>query len=253
VSDPEVSSGGSQILRHEHIDRAFVPGRPALNADEVEKHISRIVGEPATVFHEIVSHLIHLDVNIVRPAPGRDWWTLFTVGMSALPMSVPEGRDDFRFAELVMKLPASWKVDEMQVTPPPEDMAAPYWPIRGLKDLARLPHDYNTFLAYGHTIPNGDPPSPLAEGTALCAWLILPLLGVPSDLQASRLSDGNILNLYSVHAIYRDELELKLSRGTDALLDAFDRAHVSEVLDPTRKSSVADDRRRGLGGLFGRG
>ena len=252
MSDDEISPGGSEILRHEHIDRPFVPGRPAPNAEEVEEHISRVVGEAGTVFHEIVSDLIHLDVNIVRPAPGRHWWTLFTAGMSALPMSVPEGRGDLRFAELVIKLPASWKIDQMQVTPPRQDMEAMYWPIRGLKNLARLPHDYHTFLGSGHTVPNGDPPVPLAKETALCAWLILPLLGVPSDLQASRLSNDSVLNLYAVHAIHRDELELKLSKGTSALLDAFDRAHVTAVLDPARPSSVASDRRRGLRGLFGR-
>ena len=252
VSDTEVTNGGSQVLRHEHVDRAFVLGRPAPNVDEVEAHISRVAGEPETVFHEIASDLIHLDVHIVRPAPGRDWWTLFTVGMSALPMTVPEGRDELRFAELVLKLPSSWKVEEMKVTPPSSaDMEAMYWPIRGLKYLARLPHDYGTFLAYGHTVPNGDPPQPLATGTALCAWLILPLLDVPREIQASRLSDGTVLNLYSVHAIHRDELELKLSRGMGVLLDAFDRALVSEVLDPARPSSVPAERGRGLRSLFG--
>jgi hypothetical protein len=252
VSDREVSSGGSEILRHKASSRAFTAGIPAPNAEEVEAYISRAVGEPATVFHEIVSDLIHLDVNIVRPAPGRDWWTLFTVGMSALPMTVPEGRDDLKFAELVLKLPASWRIDALQVTPPPADLESIYWPIRGLKNLARIPHDYNTFLAYGHSIPNGDPPEPFADGTALCAWLIVPLLGMPDELQGTPLSDGSILNLYAIHAIYRDELDLKLARGTDALLDAFDRTNLSEVLDPTRPSSVAGEPKRGLRGLFGR-
>ena len=251
MSDREVSPGGSELLRHEANARDFVPGRPPPNAEEVEEHISRVVGEPATVFHEIVSDLIHLDVHIVRPSPGADWWTLFTVGMSALPMNVPEGHEDLRFAELVIKLPASWKVDELQITPPPADLETVYWPIRGLKDLARLPHDYNTFLGYGHTVPNGDPPVPFADGTAMCAWLILPILGVPPDVQASRLSDGGVLNLYAVHAIYRDELDLKLSGGTGALLDAFDRGHVGEVLNPTRPSSVGN-KTGGLRGLFGR-
>jgi hypothetical protein len=251
VSDSEVSPGGSAILRHEASERDFVPGRPAPNAEEVEEHIARVVGEPATVFHEIVSDLIHLDVHIVRPGPGRDWWTLFTVGMSAMPMNVPAGREELQFAELVIKLPASWKVDQMQVTPPPSDLESMYWPIRGLKNLARLPHDYNTFLAYGHTIPNGDPPEPLAAGTGLCAWLILPLLGVPPDVQAGRLSNGSVLNVYAVHALYRDELELKLANGTDSLLDAFDLAHVSEVLDPHRPSSASTNK-GGLRGLFGR-
>lgn len=27
-----------------------------------------------------------------------------------------------------------------------------YWPIKLLKQLARFPHEYNTWLGYGHTI-----------------------------------------------------------------------------------------------------
>jgi hypothetical protein len=85
-------------------------------------------------------------------------------------------------------------------------------------------------------VPNGDPPEPLAEATGLCAWLILPLLGTSNELQ---LNGGTTMDLYALHAIHRDELELKLSQGTDALLDRFDRARLSEVLDPSRPSTAA--------------
>ena len=39
--------------------------------------------------------------------------------------------------------------------------------------LARLPHQYDSFLSYGHTIPTGDPPVPYADDTELCCALIL--------------------------------------------------------------------------------
>jgi hypothetical protein len=58
-----------------------------------------------------------------------------------------------------------------------------YWPIRLLKGLGRLPHEYSTFLWYGHTIPNGDPPEPYAEGTNLCCALITPPVLAPDDFE----------------------------------------------------------------------
>ena len=40
-----------------------------------------------------------------------------------------------------------------------------YWPYRMLKELARLPHEFDTFLWKGHTVPNGDPPQPYGPNT----------------------------------------------------------------------------------------
>jgi hypothetical protein len=54
------------------------------------------------------------------------------------------------------------------------------------------------------------------------------------------------VHLYVLHALHLEELTLKLNRGTDALLEAFDRAGVPEVLDLQRRSSV----RRKLFGIF---
>jgi hypothetical protein len=47
--------------------------------------------------------------------------------------------------------------------------------------------------------------------------------------------------------IHANEMDLKLEKGSDELIDMFDRVEVSELLDPNRPS-VALRRRR----LFGR-
>jgi hypothetical protein len=98
----------------------------------------------------------------------------------------------------------------------------------------------------GHTIPNGDPPTPFALGTRLCGWLLLPPVGVPDEAQTVKLSDGRTVNLFVLHALYLEELSLKLNQGVDPLLEAFDRTGVSEVLTLDRKPAVG----RKLFGLF---
>lgn len=163
-------------------------------------------------------------------------------------MTVPEGADHLARAELILKLPSSWRIDTIQVSPISEkDESTWYWPVRELKWLARLPHNYQTWLSIGHTVPNGDQPEPFASDTQLCAWLILPPIG-ESDMQSFTLSDGNIINLYVVHGLFKDELELKLNEGTAALLDRFDAAELTEVLDPRRKPVIPRKRF----GFFGR-
>ena len=70
---------------------------------------------------------------------------------------VPEDAGAETRAELMIALPAEWKLADSQL----EDERW-YWPIRNLKALARLPHEYETWLGFGHTVPNGDPPEPYA-------------------------------------------------------------------------------------------
>src|SRR5262249_55781013 len=91
-------------------------------------------------------------------------------------------------------------------------------------------HEHQTWLGMGHTIPNGDPAKPFAPGTELCAWLLLPPVRVPNEAQEVALADGRRVHLYVLHALFLDELSLKLSKGTNALLDAFSRVDKPETL-----------------------
>ncbi len=242
----ERSPGGSDILRYEIRDRPWTPPAATEATQEIERHFSRFFGEAKTVFHELVSELVHIDVHVIEPRPERNWWTLFTTGMSDRPMTVPRGAEAFRFAELVLALPPEWRVDALRVTPPPADLERWHWPIRWLKQLARFPHEHDTWLGSGHTMPNGDPPRPLAPDTSLCCWLLLPPITVPKEGWTVPLADGRTVCLYSLHALHLEEMSLKLKAGTDALLDEFERHHVAEVLDTARRSSV----RKKLFGLF---
>lgn len=68
-------------------------------------------------------------------------------------MTVPDPEVP-RYAELVISLPPFWPLDEQSWRDERH-----YWPVRLLKTLGRLPHEYDTWLGVGHTIPNGDPRS----------------------------------------------------------------------------------------------
>lgn len=245
--DPqEKTPSGAPVYRHDK-EQPFTGADPGPETlAEVERHLATHFGEPGNVFHELISHLVHIDLHVVDPGPERDHWTIFTTGMSNLPMTVPGGAEEFRFAELVLKLPASWQLDKLKVTPTPEDLEQWYWPLRWLKILARLPHEYKTWLGFGHTVPNGDPPQPFVPGTKLCGFILLPPISVPAEARVAKLSDGRAVHLFAVHALHLEELTLKLTKGTGALLDAFENANISEVLDPGRPSCV----QRKLFGLF---
>ena len=232
----EISESGSPILRHAERTKPFDPViGDGEHIDSVTEHIERHIGEVTMVFHELVSDLVHIDVHHVPPEPGRDFHTLITTGMSKKPMTVPEGAEEFRFAELVLCLPADWKLTR-------EDFAdeANYWPIRLLKTLARLPHEYDTWLGPGHSIPNGgEQPEPYAKSTRFCCAMIVPAIRFGKDFLRLETADERTINFYSVWPLLADETEFKLKQGYDELLDRLLSRDVTDVIDVQRQSVVA--------------
>ncbi len=243
---PERSPGGSTIHRYTPRNRPLELARgEAPHAAELEAHVERHFGKITSVFHELISDLVHVDVHVIPPTGYRPQWTLFTTGMSGRAMKVPPSANGYELAELMIHLPPDWPVDttpDAQV----QETAESFWPIQVLKFLARFPHEYDTWLGFGHTVPNGDPAEPYAPGTALAGALLLPPLNVPEDARAVKLQDGRKVHLYTVHFLTPEEMSFKLNRGTDALLALFDEHKVSEVLDPKRASTV----KRRLFGVF---
>jgi hypothetical protein len=236
----EVTPGGSEVFRHEPREREFEPamGDPDL-VEAVGDHLESCFGAEPSVFHELVSDLVHVDVHAVPPSGDRSWTTLVTTGMAEKPMTVPEGLEDARFAELVLALPEGWPLEQEAF-----DDESNYWPIRLLKTLARVPHEFDTFLWYGHTVPNGDPPEPYAPNTELCCAFIAPVLRAPEEFRRLELPDGRIVAFYGVVPLYEDEMRYKLEQGSDALVDLFDEAGVTELIDPERPSVAP--RKRGF-------
>ena len=200
----------------------------------IEQHIGKAFGPVETVFHELVSPDIHVDICMVPPSEKRDYYTLVTMGMGAHRMNVPAELAEYKLerAELAIALPPDWKLDQDSL----KDERW-YWPIGLLKVLARLPIAEDTWLGFGHTM---DKQSPFAEGTELCAAI---LVG-PQDVvweggEICILPGGEEVNFYQVIPLYRDEMEYKLAHDADALLDKM--AGVSFVVDPSRRDVLAKD------------
>ena len=239
----ERTASGQPIYRHQATDGSWQPPAHVDPAQRtaIEQHYETFLGPSEAVWHEIVSHLVHIDVFMWTPTDERPMYTFATVGMSDKPVTVPKGalaEGRTALAELVVCLPPSWPVPtDLQDTSPWDDADA-YFPIRWLKQLARLPHEYQTWLGSGHTIPNADPPEPFARSTQLCGWVLLPPITLPKPAHHLDLPGGRRLDVLGIVALHGDEMDAKLAHGTESLLDGFDRHGVSELLDIGRPSSL---------------
>ncbi|QZN79554.1 suppressor of fused domain protein [Stenotrophomonas sp. DR822] len=231
----DVSPGGSPILVHSR-EKDFTPAQGESHIEEISAYIERHLGPISGVFHEIISDIVHIDVHVVPATDECPYLRLVTSGMSDLPMAVPDEVDAPRHMELMVTLPADWPITQDAF----EDERN-YWPVRLLKTLARLPHEYDTWLGFGHTIPNGHPSEPYAPGVGFDGAIVLPPVTTPDDFGTLALEDGTTIEFMAIVPLYPEEMDLKLKKDSETLLDRFDAKNIQDVIQPGR-TNVAKKR-----------
>jgi len=238
-SDMETSPAGSPIYRHAERTSEFeLAIGDEQNIELISDHIQQHIGPVAMVFHELISDLIHIDVHWVKPTEDKPYHTLITSGMSDRPMTVPSGAEEFRYSEVMISLPPDWPLDMDSFKNEQH-----YWPVRWLKMLARFPHEYDSWLCFGHTLPSDDPPQPYADNTQLCCALLLGPLLTGEEFGTLKVSEDKTIRFLSFVPIYPEELELKLNQGLDPLLERFEKHRVTELLDVQRINVCAKKKR----------
>jgi hypothetical protein len=222
------SKGGSRLLKYGDQKSAgstlgFTEESTLELTEAREKAYEQMFGEPESVYHEMLPLVPHIDVYRYSPSENRRFYTLVTGGMSDLPMNSPEALgSECRRAELVFY--ASEGRDEYQEL---------------LRCLAHFPHDNNTWLHWGHTMPNGSPPEPLFGSRSLNSFFFMASIVRPdSELGQSLVFQGDPVHLVWCVPVSSAECELKLEHGADALYDLFDRRDHPFVFTGDRRSYV---------------
>lgn len=231
MSKDEKTKGGSRIIRHKLPKKTdkFALGDSKL-IESIEKHIKTHIGESETVLHEVVSAGIHLDIHVVLPSKKRKFCTLVTSGMSERPMNVPkdiEDREKWQYCELVTCLPAYWNMSKEDF-----EKEENYWPIRLLKTIARIPSEFDSWISFGHTIPNEEPFAPSTD--MMCGYVTFPYLFEP-EFFTLKYKEREV-HFFYMFPLYKEEMDLKLEKGVDALEELFGENDVSFVVDPKREN-----------------
>ena len=180
--------------------------------EEVDKYIGETFGEFPTVLHEIVSPDIHLDVCVIPPTNEEPYYKLVTMGAGAYKMNVPEQWQDYNieYAEYVICLPQDWNIQSKNETD--------YWPIRVLKNVARLPIWCDTWLAFGHTTQADEEGTAYASNTRFNSVVLDRATDQMGDIRL-KMSSGKVINFYQIVPLYPEELKFKLENNAEALFD----------------------------------
>lgn len=178
-----------------------------------------------------------VDIEILYPTTEEPFYVIHTLGMSATPMTYPEGTEsgDVResYSELCLMLPSDWPFAHDRILSMGERAA---WPLRMIRDLAKFPHAHHLWMSYGFILPNSESNEPFTTESDLCGVLMVQFDGELGELT---LDDGIIIQLLMPVLLYADELEAYDRLGPDALIERIlDCTHESFLLD-LHRSHVA--------------
>ncbi|MCZ2393787.1 MAG: suppressor of fused domain protein [Chitinophagales bacterium] len=176
---------------------------------------------------------LRIDIYHILPNENRNYHLLVSSGMSRFAMNTPEGYEKYKYGELAILLPKEWDLSQEGLKNPNN-----YWPILWLKNLARIPKQHDTWLCYGHSIPNGSPSRPIAN-TNFEGVVIIDSITLPEDFQEMKLGEDS-LYIYTVIPVYPEEMHYKVNNGIDKLLDAFSNAQVPDIVYADRNNSIED-------------
>ncbi|HEX8464300.1 MAG TPA: suppressor of fused domain protein [Abditibacterium sp.] len=185
---------------------------------ELELHLEKHAGPIETRWENML---------LVRATEERQCHVVVTDHLSDEPMI--GCKSEWKWAELCALLPSDWPLDPAQWENPEFG-----WPARELQRLVSVARESETWLGFGHTVPNGDPPQPFAPSTEQCASFLLPPLELSPSFARLRLSDGEILNFWAIVPIYAGELALKVNQKAPSLIEKLSTKGVSDLIDPTR-------------------
>jgi hypothetical protein len=129
---------------------------------------------------------------------------------------------------LLIALPEDWPITEVALKD-----EANWWPIRWLKLVGRLPHENESWIWWGHTIPNGDPPEPIAN-TKFVGVMLSPPYWLPRDFFELTTKSGETITFYALIPLFAEEMKLKLEKGFDELEARFEKQDINFVIDAKR-------------------
>lgn len=195
---------------------------------EILDYITEQFGPINNTISEIIpGSRVAVDIQVILPSKERDFITLVTTGMSDFAMDDSEDSKGSKYAELVLKLPANWKISKDEMT-----NESNYWPLKWLRMVAHIPHRYDGWLEEGVILPNGEPPISFASNTVLSCILI----NKSKEMRSFIDSENRIINFYTLIPIYTEERMTALQKGYEYLIEKFNEFGISDVLDIKREN-----------------
>ncbi len=214
----------------------------------VGDHCEKLFGKSDVVYHEENSDFVRIDVHRFGPDPVSGLVTFVTSGMAEKPMNVPargQNAESFRYTELILQMPAELE----------EEYGKPgKWPFMMLRNLARMPHQVETWLWAGHTV--GDHPAVPFPGSHLSVAVLYPSFLLPPESWSFTMDDGRFITLLTLGFLTDEERAYSKAHYQEGFFDEMERRgrEIEEFLifDPDRPSLFSSGKAKPKWKFWGR-
>ncbi len=187
---------------------------------------SENIGKPSPLtLQQILPTENAIEICKIGPARSRPFLTLFTKGLSKIPLVDPTNADQIMHSEIFIQLPAPWDADRW-------DHPNDFWPIQWLNLLANKAASEKCGLGWPIAVACREKnPRPLAPNTKMDSVLLIPMHKVESN-------DGPDIHLYQMVPLYPEERVMEKNQGAKALMDALSKAKAPLIVDVNRKNAA---------------
>ncbi|MDR0999383.1 MAG: suppressor of fused domain protein [Clostridiales bacterium] len=241
-------------LKSLFIGRGYRSRGSASEQIKIIEHFEKYFGKAE---YKLVGDTDGIDIYVIPATREHACNTLFTVGMSVRPMTVPEGMEGYEYCELMMHLPFYWNIDHK-----PEN----YWPVEWLRSIAEYPATLDTWLFYGTLLPlaplgetaSSDALDGAAEGytyrqsdsfsanTRMSRWAVGATRMLPAESERDAfitvdVGDNKLVYCLTLLPLHEDEARFLHRHGAEQLFDLFDDHEISDIIIPARKSVFTVD------------
>jgi uncharacterized protein len=195
--------------------------------NELEVYINNNYGKIDITMGELIpGGAVSISLNIIPASETKDFITIITSGMSDLPMGTSEND----YAEFVIRLPKTWPVSQKDWE---NDSFS--WPAKWLKKIGYFFHEYDEVIYEGMILPNGHEPqsaTPFDETTGLSCFLLV------NDNPKEKFTDENddIVNIYRMIPIYKEEYIIAEQKGYLYLLEKLEEKNMNYIFDLNREN-----------------
>ena len=201
---------------------------------QLENFVKNKYGEYTSVYHELYSPDIHLDILVVPPSKKDNYYKLITKGMEAYQMNVPNALKDHDIdrAELVIYLPPDWDFNQ-------KDNG---WVISLLKVIARTPIFENGWIGYGQTFSqNVEGTIPYSPNTTFSNAILFDSNDYLKDKNELYMQSKGRINFFQVVPIYREEMIYAKLNGAENLSEILSKEFKQPIVNNFRKNCCEEE------------
>lgn len=234
------------------------PALRVITKKDFEEHIQKQLGPVKKVIQDSSRLFTEVDLYHIGPNKNINANTIITKGNSYFKMSAPSSVDS-AYAELILHLPADWKVSEDMFND-----AVYGWPLSLMKDFGKKVMRRGFWLGQWFVFPNQPEDElrntyaalfgiekfdfnsnikPYSTGTDYCGVMITPPLPAISDIfKMKYLNDGKYIEgewpvyFHTLLPVYKDEIIYYFREGKDKFVQKLMEIGFDKMFDLNRKS-----------------